>query len=61
MGPKQSIFGKNFKKFEKPIEKFKIESLVTLLQLTTLVGFLAMAEKNLSTQEIGTTELWMYH
>jgi hypothetical protein len=33
------------KKIEKPIEKSKIENLVTLLQLTPLVGFLAMTEK----------------
>jgi hypothetical protein len=33
------------KKFEKPIEKSKSENLLTLLQLTPLVGFLAMAEK----------------
>jgi hypothetical protein len=33
------------KKIGKPIEKSKIEILVTLLQLTPLVGFPAMAEK----------------
>jgi hypothetical protein len=33
------------KKFGKLIEKSKIENLVTLLQLTPLVGFLAIAEK----------------
>jgi hypothetical protein len=33
------------KKFGKPIKKSKIENLVTLLQLTPSVGFLAMAEK----------------
>jgi hypothetical protein len=39
------------KKFEKPIEKSKIENLVTLLQLTPLVEFLAMAGKIRSTRE----------
>jgi hypothetical protein len=39
------------KKFGKPIEKSKIENLVTLLQLTPLAGFLAMAEKIRSTRE----------
>jgi hypothetical protein len=38
------------KKFGKPIEKSKIENLVTLLQLTPLVGLLAMAEKIHSTR-----------
>jgi hypothetical protein len=38
------------KKFGKSIEKSKIENLVTLLQLTPLVGFLAMAEKIRSTR-----------
>jgi hypothetical protein len=38
------------KKFEKSIEKSKIENLVTLLQLTPHVGFLAMAEKIRSTR-----------
>jgi hypothetical protein len=38
------------KKFGKPIEKSKIENLVTLPQLTPLVGFLAMAEKIRSTR-----------
>jgi hypothetical protein len=33
------------KKFEKPIEKSKFENLVTLLQLTPLAGFPAMAGK----------------
>jgi hypothetical protein len=33
------------KKIGKPIEKSKIESLVTLLQLTRLAGFLPMAGK----------------
>jgi hypothetical protein len=33
------------KKFGKPIKKFKIESLATLLQPTPLVGFPAMAVK----------------
>jgi hypothetical protein len=33
------------KKFGKPIKKSKIENLVTLLQLTPLVGFPAMAGK----------------
>jgi hypothetical protein len=37
------------KKFEKPNEKSKIENLVTLLQLTPLVGFPAMAGKIRST------------
>jgi hypothetical protein len=50
MGPKQSIFGESLKKFEKSIEKSKIENLVTLLQLRPLVGFLAMAEKIRSTR-----------
>jgi hypothetical protein len=39
------------KKIGKPIEKSKIENLVTLLQLTPLVGFLAMAEKIQGTRE----------
>jgi hypothetical protein len=39
------------KKFEKPIEKSKFENLVTLLQLTPLVGFLSVAEKIRSTRE----------
>jgi hypothetical protein len=39
------------KKNGKPIEKLKIENLVTLLQLTPLVGFPAMAEKIRSTRE----------
>jgi uncharacterized protein YybS (DUF2232 family) len=39
-------------KFGKSIEKSKIENLVTLLQLTPLVGFLAMAEKIRSTRSI---------
>jgi hypothetical protein len=34
-----------------PIEKFKIENLVTLLQLTSLVGFLPMAGKIRSTRD----------
>jgi hypothetical protein len=38
------------KKFGKPIEKSKIENLVTLLQVTPFVGFLAMAEKIWSTR-----------
>jgi hypothetical protein len=38
------------KKLEKPIEKSKIENLVTLLQLTPLVGFLVMAGKIRSTR-----------
>jgi hypothetical protein len=38
------------KEIGKPIEKSKIENLVTLLQLTPLVGFLAMAEKIQSTR-----------
>jgi hypothetical protein len=38
------------KKFGKLIEKFKIENLVTLLQLTHLAGFLAMAGKIRSTR-----------
>jgi hypothetical protein len=38
------------KKFGKSIEKSKIENLVTLLQLTPLVGFLAMAQKTRSTR-----------
>jgi hypothetical protein len=33
------------KKFGKSIEKSKFENLLTLFQLTPLVGFLAMAEK----------------
>jgi hypothetical protein len=33
------------KKFEKPIEQFKIENLITLLQLTPLVEFQAKAGK----------------
>jgi hypothetical protein len=37
------------KKFGKPIEKSKIENLATLLKLTPLVGFLAMAGKIQST------------
>jgi hypothetical protein len=36
---------KNLKEVGQPIEKSKIENLVTLLQLTPLVGFPAMAEK----------------
>jgi hypothetical protein len=39
------------KKFGKPIEKSKFENLVTLLQLTPFVEFLAMAEKNQSTRQ----------
>jgi hypothetical protein len=39
------------KKFGKPIEKSKIENLVTLLQFTPLVGFIAMAEKIRNTRE----------
>jgi hypothetical protein len=39
------------KKFEKSIEKSKIENLATLLQPTPLIGFLAMAEKIRSTRE----------
>jgi hypothetical protein len=38
------------KKFGKPIEKSKIENLATLLQLPSLVGFPAMAEKIQSTR-----------
>jgi hypothetical protein len=45
LGPKQSIFGDYLKKFGKPIE-----NLATLLQLTPLEGFLAMAEKIESTR-----------
>jgi hypothetical protein len=37
-------------KIGKPIEKSKIEILVTLLQLTLLVGFLPMAGKIRSTR-----------
>jgi hypothetical protein len=39
------------KKFGKSIEKSKIENLVTLLQLTPRVGFLAMAGKIRTTRE----------
>jgi hypothetical protein len=39
------------KKFGKPIKKSKIENLVTLLQLTPLVGFLPMAEEIRNTSE----------
>jgi hypothetical protein len=39
------------KKFGKPIEKFKIENLVTLFQLTPHVGFIAMSGKILSTRQ----------
>jgi hypothetical protein len=38
------------KKFEKPIEKSKIENLATLLQFPSLAGFPAMAEKIQSTR-----------
>jgi hypothetical protein len=38
------------KKYGKPIKKFKVENLVTLLQLTPLAGFPAMAEKIRSTR-----------
>jgi hypothetical protein len=38
------------KEIGKPIEKSKIENLVTLLKLTPFVGFLAIAEKIHSTQ-----------
>jgi hypothetical protein len=48
---KYSIFGKSLEKFGKPIEKFKIENLVTLLQLRPPVGFLAMAGKIQSSRE----------
>jgi hypothetical protein len=44
------MFDVYLKKFGKPIEKSKIENLATLLQLTPLVGFLAMAEKIQSTR-----------
>jgi hypothetical protein len=50
MRPKLSIFGQSLKKFRNPIEKSKIENLVTLLQLTALVEFPAMAEKIRSTR-----------
>jgi hypothetical protein len=45
------------KNFGKPIEKCKIENLATLLQLTPLVGFLAMAEKFGVFREIFINEL----
>jgi hypothetical protein len=51
MGPKYSIFGDNLTKFGKTIKKSKIENLVTLLQLTPLVGFSTMAGKIRSTRE----------
>jgi hypothetical protein len=47
----KAFFGESLKKFGKPIEKSKFENLVTLLQLTPLVGFLAMTEKICSTRE----------
>jgi hypothetical protein len=45
------IFGESLKKFGKPIKYSKIENLVTLLQITPLVGFLTMAGKNRSIRE----------
>ncbi len=36
------------KKIGKPIEKIKIENIVTLPQLTPLIGFLAMGENFLN-------------
>jgi hypothetical protein len=45
MGPESSIFGESL------IKKSKFENRVTLLQLTPLVGFLAMAQKIQSTRE----------
>jgi hypothetical protein len=38
------------KKIGKPIKKFKFENVATLLQLTPLVGFLAIAGKIQSTR-----------
>jgi hypothetical protein len=49
-GPKYRIFGESYKNFGIPIKKSKFENLATLLRLTPLVGFLAMAVKIRSTR-----------
>jgi hypothetical protein len=47
------------KKFEKPIKKTKIENLATLLQLTPLVGFLAITSFQLKYWLVLETLPWL--